>query len=338
MNFDQKRKEQSGIKSLGDLHREGRITGKNDPAKYVKGPVKIDCLVRPWHRGDTTGILAGTGIGKTSFVLYILKHILLNNPEGVVVFVSLEMTAGEIAEKWYKATEDCPEIADRFYVVENYDENGVTRDLSAKMIKHEIRKIKETLNETVHAFVLDHLHEININGLQDYNPVCKELKNIAVELDCHGFVLSQTTKGKGLGDIPVPKDGCYGTSRYEWLMTNILTIFQPLLRVQKECDLPIMAWQYAKIRYKNKHDKVKENMNYLLYFDFDTEDLRELDRNEKADFGMYYEKVLELRANEEKFKAYQFDLSETIQGKDGKTVRLEKIVGGTKPEYLDNDL
>src|SRR6478735_4500931 len=142
LNFTDKRKTQSNIKSLGDLYREGIITGKNDPGKYVNGPSKIDCLQRPWHRGDTTGILAGTGIGKTSFVLYILKHILLNNPEGVVVFVSLEMTAGEIAEKWYKATEDCPEIADRFYVVENYDENGVTKDLSAKMIKHEIRKIK----------------------------------------------------------------------------------------------------------------------------------------------------------------------------------------------------
>lgn len=338
MNFNDKRKSQSGIKSLSDLQREGKVTGKIDPAKFVKGPEKIDCLARPWHRGDLTGLLAGAGVGKTSFVLYIFRHILLNNPEGVVVFVSLEMTAGEIAEKWFKATEDCPEIAERFYIIENYDEDGKSRDLTAQQVKFELRKIKETLGQTVHAFALDHLHEININGAMDYNPVCKELKNIAVELDTHGFILSQTTKGKGQGDIPVPKDGCYGTSRFEWLMTNILTVFQPLKRVQKECNLPILAWQYAKIRYKNKSDKVKEDMNYLLYFDFITEDLRELDRNEKTDFAMWYEKVLELRQNEEKFKSYQFDLSTEIRGENGKIVKLDKIVGGSRPGSLEDEL
>lgn len=331
MDFGNKRKEQAGLKSMGDLQREGLVTGKNDPSKYVNGPKKIDCLARPWHRGDLTGILAGPGVGKTTFVLYNFKHILLNNPEGVVAFVSLEMTASEIAEKWFKSTEDCPEIADRFYIVENYDKDGKSRDLTAQQIRYELRKIKETLGVTLHAFALDHIHEININGGMDYNPVCKELKNMAVELDTHGFILSQTTKGKGIGDIPVPKDGCYGTSRYEWLMTNILTIFQPLMRVQKECQLPVLAWQYAKIRYKNAKDKVKENMNYLFRFDFDTEDLVDLDRNEKTDFALYYEKVLELRQNEEKFKSYQFDLSTEIKGEGGKVVKLEKIVGGSRP-------
>ena len=120
MDFAGERKKQSGIRSLGDSKREGRVTGKIDPAKFVNGPKKIDCLARPWHRGDLTGILAGMGIGKTSFVLYIFKHILLNNPDGIVVFVSLEMTLDEIAEKWENATQDCPELADRLYVIENY--------------------------------------------------------------------------------------------------------------------------------------------------------------------------------------------------------------------------
>ena len=270
MNFGDQRKTQSGITSLGDLYRLGKVSGKNDPSKYIHGPKKIDCLVRPWHRGDLTGILAGAGSGKTTFILYTFRHILLNNPEGIVVFVSLEMTASEIAEKWYKATEDCPEIADRFYIVENYDPQGKSRDLSVEDVRFELKKHKETLGQTIHAFALDHIHEINNNGSTDHNPVCKALKNIAAEIDTHGFILSQTTKGKGIGDVPVPKDGCFGTSRYEWLMTNIITIFQPLKRVQKECNLPILAWGYVKIRYKNAKDKVKEDMNYLLFFDFDT--------------------------------------------------------------------
>jgi hypothetical protein len=325
VNFDEKRKSQMGIKSLGDLKRAGLVSGKADPSKYVNGPKKIDCLQR----------LAGSGVGKTSYSLYILKHILQNNQTGVVAFVSLEMTADEIAEKWEKMTVDCPEISDRLYIIENYDESGKCKELNVGLIKHELRKIKEVLNETLIAYVLDHLHEISLDGaIKDYNPVCRELKNMTVELDSHGLILSQTTKGKGGGDCPVPKDGCFGTSRYENLMTNIITIFQPLLKVQKEANLPILGWQYAKIRYKNKGDKVRENMNYVLYFEYDTEDLRELTRQEKADFSMYYEKVLELRQNEEKFKSYQFDISDTIIGKDGREVKLTKIVGGTNPGDL----
>jgi len=314
-NLDSKRLEQSGIKSLGDLKRSGKITGKVDPAKLVKGPVNIDGLIRKWQRGDLTGILAGAGVGKTSFLLFIFKHILLNNPEGVVAFISLEMTAQEIAEKWYKATADCPELADRLFIIENYDDEDKSRELTISDISIELMNIKNVLNTTVHAFALDHLHEVNINGAVDYNPTCKELKNIAVELDSHGFILSQTTKGKGIGDI-----------------TNIITVFQPLRRVEKECDLSVMGWQYAKIRYKNKLDKIKEGMNYLMRFDFDTEDLVELNVAEISTFKMFYDKVLELRQNEAKFKSYQFDLSKTIKGKDGKEVKISEVFGGGNPE------
>lgn len=331
MDFNEQRKKQLGVRSLGDMKRSGIVSGKSDPSKFIRGPINIDCLVRQWQRGDLTGILAGAGVGKTSFLLYIYKHILENNPEGVVVFISLEMTAGEIAEKWYKATEDVPELADRLYIIENYDDEGKSRELSISDISIELSNIKSILNTKIHAFALDHLHEVNINGAVDYNPVCKELKNIAVELDAHGFILSQTTKGKGIGDIPVPKDGCFGTSRYEWLMTNILTVFQPLRRVEKDCDLSVMGWQYAKIRYKNKKDPIKEGMNYLLRFDFDTEDLVDLENDEIATFKVYYEKVLELRQNEAKYKSYQFDLGRDIKGKDGKTVRLTDTFGGGTP-------
>lgn len=311
--------------------------------KQIKDPLSYGITLESLGEGDYYGFtidgdhlfLLGDFVvtHNTSYSLYILKHILLNNPDGVVAFVSLEMTASEIAEKWDKMTENSPGLSDRFYIVENYDENGHSKNLNVNLIKHELKKIKEGLNETLIAYVLDHLHEISIEGaVKDYNPICRELKNMTVELDSHGFILSQTTKGKGIGDIPVPKDGCYGTSRYENLMTNIITIFQPLLRVQREVDMPILGWQYAKIRYKNKGDKVRENMNYLLMFDYDTEDLKELNKQEKADFAMYYEKVLELRQNEEKFKSYQFDLSDIVKAPDGREIKIHKIIGGNNPK------
>lgn len=338
MDFRAKRKEQLGIRSLGDLRRSNVIVSDIDPSKYVNGPIVFDCLHRVWmSSGDMTGILAGPGVGKTTVILYILKHILQNNKKGIVAFVSLEMSADEIAEKWEKATFDQPELSDRFFIVENYDEKGVAKSLSVSDVKHQLKLIKEGTGEKLIAYALDHLHELNVNGSNDYNPVCRDLKNLTVELDTHGFILSQTTKGKGIGDIPVPKDGCFGTSRYENLMTNIITIFQPLKRVSSQCNLPVLGWQYAKIRYKNKEDKVKEGMNYCLMFDFETEDLRELTNSEKTEFMMWYEQVQELRQNEEKFKAFQFDLSDNIKTKDGKEVRLAKVFGGTPTEKEETD-
>lgn len=339
MVISDKRREQSqqtrikaGRLSLGEQRRlRSRGSGKVNPAKFIKGPVSIDCLNRPWHRGDSTGILAGPGVGKTTFSLHILKQILLNNEGGIVAFVSLEMTLEEIAEKWMNATQDCPELEDRLFVIENYDEQDRAKSLTIEEIKIELSKLKEETGEVIHAYVLDHLHEVDIGNSVDYNPLCRKIKDMSVELDSHGFILSQTTKGKGVGDIPVPKDGCYGTSRFENLMTHIITIFQPLKRVEKECGLAIMGWQYAKIRFKNNADGAKEGMNYLLSYDYDTEDLRPLDSNEVATFKMYYEKVLELRQNEEKFKAYQFDLSQEIKGENGKTVKLESVFGGHNP-------
>jgi hypothetical protein len=333
MEFTEKRKAQNNVRSLGDMMRSGKITGLVDPTKVVHGPKTMDCLVRPWCKGDITMIYAGAGIGKTSTILYIFKHVLMNNPDGIVAFVSLEMTANEIAEKWFKLTAEEPELADRFFIIENYDDQGISKALTVDGIKFELRKVKETLNQEILATCVDHLHQVNNPSSPDFNPVMDDFKVMAVELNTHLFVPSQTTKGKGVGDIPVPKDGAFGCSKAEWLATNIISIFQPLLRVQKEVNLPVLGWCYQKIRYKNKEDKVKEAMNYLLYFEHDTQNLRELTRQEKADFALWYEKVQELRANEEKYKTFQFDLSEIIKAPDGKEIRLDRIVGGTKPQH-----
>jgi len=147
-------------------------------------------------------------------------------------------------------------------------------------IKIAVKMLKEALKKDVAVIVCDHLHEINNNGASDYNKVCEELRNMTKEIDTFTIVQSQTTKEKGIGDIPVPRNGCYGTSRFENLMTYIITIFQPLRRIQNECDLPVLGWSYCKIRFKSKNDKVKEEVNYVKMYDFDTEDLIDLTPNQ----------------------------------------------------------
>jgi hypothetical protein len=69
-----------------------------------------------------------------------------------------------------------------------------------------------------------------------------------------------------------------------------------------------------------------------MRFDFDTEDLVDLNVAEVAVFKMYYDKVLELRQNEAKFKSYQFSFDRTIKGKDGKEVVMKETFGGGSPD------
>lgn len=336
MNFLEKRKAKLGIQSMGELRRSGKVKPNYDPSRLVNGPDNVDCLTRRWSKGDILGIIAGAGVGKTSFVLYCYREILLNNLDnnGVCIFVSLEMSKQEIAEAWYNLVgEDEEGISDRFYIIDNFDENNNAKCMGISDINTELKAYRETLGEDILSFTVDHLHIIE-NPSQDFNGIMKSLKETARELDSFGIVLSQTTKGKGIGDIPVAKDGSFGCSQFEWISSYVITLSQPLKRVQNQCDLPVLAWQYAKIRFKKKTDKLKESMNYCLYYDMETGMLRELDGAEKSKFAMWYEQVLELRDAEEKFKSHQYDLSGEIEGKDGKKVKINRVVGG---ENRDED-
>ena len=56
MNFLEKRKNQLGIKSLGDLRREGKVSGGINPALFVHGPELFDLLVNKWARAEVMGV------------------------------------------------------------------------------------------------------------------------------------------------------------------------------------------------------------------------------------------------------------------------------------------
>jgi len=324
MQFAKQRKKQSGIKSLGDYIKSTNNKGGFDKSKVVKGMTMFDKFERPMLRGDVSGVLAPSGAGKTTFLLNDASDTLTKHDEGVVVMFALEQDSAEIAEKWMKLNEDDPETASRFYVFSNFDED---ENMSVADIKFKLSELKEVLGVDVLKVYIDHLHLIRHNH-SDFNPVCQEIKTLAKSVNTHIFVVSQTQKANQIVDVPVPRTGCYNCSQYEWIMTNIISIFQPLYRVKSESGLEILGYQFCKIRYKNKKDSIKEGMNYLLSYNHDTERLTELTNDEKSKFELWYDKVLELRQNEEKYKSFQFDLSTTIKGKDGGEVHLRKVVGG----------
>lgn len=317
-----------GVKSLGDRRRSNELSKGWDDSKRIRSAPYTDKLVRPFLRGDVTGVLAPSGVGKTTYCLNEIVWQLSQNISGIAVMFILEQDANEINEKWEALTEDCSELADRFYIFSNFDEDMIGKEsMSIIDIKNKAKMLKEDLGETLISVTIDHLHLVK-NNAADYNPVAVEIKKMAKELDTHVFIVSQTQKANQIIDLPVPRTGCYNCSAFEWNVSNIISIFQPLARVQSETSLSLLGYQFCKIRYKNTKDEIKENMNYLLYFNHDTQSLRELTPNEKTEFSMQYEKVIELRQNEEKYKSFQFDLSTVIKGRDGKEVKLTKIVGG----------
>lgn len=336
MNFLKKRKQQS-IESLKKLKislasNMSSEMKDNDPEKMVKGIGFCEGLVVQPHRGDLFGLLAGPGVGKTTVTVQITGDVLRSNPDQFVVYFSLEMTKKEILNKCLIAFgHEEPELLERLIILDCYDDDdGSNKQMTVTDIKLQLKQVLQYVDSKVALTIIDHFHEVYNNGSIDYNPVAREFKDMAIECDTLVFLPSQTTKEKGQGDIPVPKSGCFGCSRFENLCSYILTIFQPLRRVQNECDLPALGWQFCKIRNKRgKKDSVKEEINYVLKYNSDNESLEKLNSDEVFTFQMYYEKVLELRESEEKKKAYAFDLSTTIKGENGKEIRITKIIDGS---------
>jgi archaellum biogenesis ATPase FlaH len=326
-NFLELRKAQMKIKSAGDYLRNDGVAPINNPELLVNGGY-LDNNIRKWQKGDGIGIIGSSGIGKTSFILWIFKQILLNNPEGICVFVACEMTNGQLLAKWQKATQDTPHISDRFYIITSHDDDGNARDLSIRGIKRLLLEHKTTLNQEILSYVIDHLHIVRREDNESLDSVVYYFSNMNKELNSVGILSAQTTKGKSSGgDIPLDKDACYGCSAYTWELSYIYTLCQPLIRLQDQVDLPVTGWNLAKNRFKEKQDNFKEGTNYLLKFNYYDESYTPLNQSELTQFTDYYSEVIELREAEDKKKQFLFDTSYRIKSKTGKEVKINRKAG-----------
>lgn len=266
----------------------------------VNGTKYLDygVLGNPWRKGQLLGIIGGSGVGKTAKALNILQDIIFNNPDNddVYVFFSLEMPKGEIIEKWVNMVGYDSPLANRLYVKEAQTDDEMPEPIGLQEIYNFCTEVKQVTGKPIGAIVVDHFHIISthinpavkpdfgVNSEQgtgwgenrnlSLNLMATQLKNLIKSLDTFGIILSQTTKEKGVGDQPIAKDGSYGASQFEWIMDRIITIWQPLMRVQNQTHLRFLAWQYAKIRHKHKKDKVQEYQPYLLTYDMDTGKLK----------------------------------------------------------------
>jgi hypothetical protein len=295
------------FKTVGDKLKEAR---KEIRGARVKGPGFLDCLERGWRKGMCMGIIAGSGVGKTAIALKIFQDMIKNNPDNddIFVFFSLEMPEYEIEERWVNLVGAKSPLADRLYVIGNEDENGEPRDLNLQDIYNYCQDLRKDTGKNIASVVIDHIQIVNplidltkkptfgaegelLGGKGTVRSLSlptlfKATKPLAKMLDTFLIALTQTTKGKGGGDTPIGIDGAFGSASYEWSQDLILSIWQPLMRIQKDTDLRVLAWQYVKIRGKHKYDGAVPYEQFTLRYDMDSGNLLPLTDNEKEEFDV----------------------------------------------------
>ena len=335
VNFNKKRQQQSGIYSLGDKKRAGLVTGGLNPALFVHGPKEFDCLVNKWSRQELLGLIGDSGVGKSEVVLAMFKVILENNPESCAIYVSLEMTDQKISERWYKMTKDNPELGDRLYIISRYDENGKSRKVSMNWIKKELNRYRESIGDVV-VFAIDHIHCLGENDASTLNSIMITLKEMAVEMNAFGIPMAQVNKGSGQkGEVPLDSDAVLGCSQFKYICSDIIQIHRPILRLEEDAELSVMGWGYCKVREADKKDEVKRGQNKLLMYDQDKRCLRKLNVTEYTVFKQFYDMLLEMKSEEEKNKAFTYDLKKTIITKDGREVVVTEKFSGNSPNKKD---
>jgi hypothetical protein len=332
MNFADKRREQVGVRSLGDLRRTGVVTGGLNPALFVQGPDEFDCLVNKWSRQELLGLIGDSGVGKSEVTLSFFKSILKNNPNSSAIYVSLEMTDEKIAQRWFKMTEKDPDLADRLFIISRYDRDGKSRVIDIKWIKKEMLKYKEVVGDIV-VFAIDHIHVLGENDPSTLNSIMITLKEMAVEMNSFGIPMAQVNKGSGQkGEVPLDADAVLGCSQFKYVCSDIMQIHRPILRLEEEAGLSVMAWGYCKVREADKADKVKRGQNKLLLYDIMERGFRKMTTGEFKIFKSWYNDLLDMKSAEEKHKAFTYDLQKEIVGKDGKVVIITEKFSGDRDE------
>lgn len=258
---------------------------------------RIDNTVHGFRLGQVIGLVAGSGVGKTAFALNLFQWFAQTNPDYHHFFIPLEQPANEIADRWKTMCGKDTSLHDKVHVISNYDEKGNFRHLSFDEIREYIEKFQEVTGNKVGCIVVDHIGALKKKGKdgenQDIMDICHNMKAFAVQTNTLLVMQSQSSRAKaGIGDIELDKDAAYGTVYFESYCDYLITLWQPLKRCASEEACPsITAFKFCKIRHKKaKKDVILEDVPYYMYFDSETERMRDLTQDEKTSFSFFLTK------------------------------------------------
>lgn len=268
---------------------------------------RIDNTVHGYRLGQVLGLVAGSGVGKTAFALNMFRWFTQNNPEYHHFFVPLEQPANEIADRWATMSGTDTSLHDKVHIISNYDDDGNFRHLSFSEIKDYIKEFSVSRNVQVGCVVIDHIGALKKKGAkgenQDIMDICHEMKAFAVQTNTFLIMQSQSSREKaGIGDLELNKDAAYGTVYFESYCDYLVTLWQPLKRCHDEASCPtVTAFKFCKIRHKKaKKDVIKEDVCYWMYFDSETELMRDLTQDEIVSFNYFVTKATNKRKADRK--------------------------------------
>lgn len=268
----------------------------------------LDATHHGFRLSQVIGLVAGSGVGKTAVALNMFLGFVQNNPDYIHFFIPLEQPANEIADRWKTLCGSNTELHDKVHIFSNHDENGLPRLLSLTDIGDYLRDFQQHTGKKIGCVVIDHIGALKKGTTQrgetqDLQPLCREMKNLAIELNVLLVMQSQAPREKaGIGDLELNKDAAYGTVFFESFSDLVMTIWQPLKRCYSESGCPtVTAFKFCKIRHKNQQlDKIQEDVCYKLLFQPESGHLREMNQAEDESFRFWLTKATNLRKMDRK--------------------------------------
>jgi ABC-type oligopeptide transport system ATPase subunit len=315
--------------SISDLEKDASLYVKNEA---INGPSFWDCTEERWRKGEVLGVVAGSGTGKSSVSLKIIKDIIMNNRKSnddIHFFFSLEMPARQIVQRWQKLVgKDHPD-GKRLFVIDN---KNTDERLTWQHIYKFVQDTCKSLNKKPGCVVIDHFmalsdkidttKEPNFDVSTDVNSgrgkvktisvkeMCRLMKVIAEDLNCFLIIQNQSTiERAGHGDTPMGINAAYGAAQFAWFCDYIITVWQPLKRVQAETPLTASGWQYSKIREVGLNDATRVYTRHSIFYDIMNGDFRPLTEIEQDEFNKFVERANALRKADEKKETTQYQNS-----------------------------
>lgn len=263
---------------------------------------RIDNTAHGFRLGQVIGLVAGSGVGKTAFALNMFKWFVQTNPDYHHFFIPLEQPANEIADRWKTMSGDDTTMHDKIHVISNYDADGNFRHLSFDEIRVYIEKFQKKTGNKIGCVVIDHIGALKKKGKdgenQDIMDICHSMKAFAIQTNTLLVMQSQSSREKaGIGDLELNKDAAYGTVYFESYCDYLITLWQPLKRCHNEQACPtVTAFKFCKIRHKKaRQDIIQEDVPYYMFFDSDTEQMRDLTQDEETSFAYFLPKATNKR-------------------------------------------
>lgn len=272
----------------------------------------IDATECGFRLSHVVGLVAGSGVGKTSVALNMFMGFVQNNPEYTHFFVPLEQKVEEISNRWRKMCDNNAVLYDKVQLISNYADDGSFRHLSLEDIKTYILKFQTETKQKAGCVVIDHIGALKMksnNGEnQKITDICNVMKSFAVQTNTLLVMQSQAPREKaGIGDLELNKDAAFGSVHFEGFCDFLITLWQPLKRQYIKGAPLVTMFKFCKIRHKNtKMDKIQEDAPYPLIFDSETEHFRELTQEEDVAFKYHENICLTLKRKDRKTEAVPY--------------------------------